>query len=147
MKEGERKQSAASSPQEFNENLQKNRQTRTPTSLLSLQLDACLLSMQLPTVPLSGRQTMSYTRHSERATLQVFSTARLLAPATCGSAGLCRAGCTDSELPLEKDSDREGTGGSSPLPVCLAWASGELWLVFLNLSSTCIRELEDMASC
>lgn len=69
--------------------------------------------------------------------LWVFSTAK--AAATCGSAGLCRAGCTDSELPLEKDSDREGTGGSNPLPVCLDWASGELWLVFLNLSSTCVR--------
>lgn len=68
-----------------------------------------------------------------------------LAVATCGSVGLCRAGCTDSELPLEKDSDREGTGGSNTLPVCLDWASGELWLVFLNLSSTCIRELEDIS--
>lgn len=67
-----------------------------------------------------------------------------LAVATCGSVGLCRAGCTDSELPLEKDSEREGTGGSSTLPVCLDWASGELWLVLLNLSSTCITELEDM---
>ena len=74
---------------------------------------------------------------------------RLLDPqptgrSTCGSAGLCRAGCTDSELPLEKDSDLEGTGGSNTLPVCLDWASGELWLVFLNLSSTCVRELEDI---
>lgn len=91
-------------------------------------------SRQMSTSPLLG-ETMSYAWHSEAAA------------ATCGSAGLCRAGCTDSELPLEKDSDREGTGGSSPLPVCLAWASGELWLVFLNLSSTCIRELEDMAPC
>lgn len=69
------------------------------------------------------------------------------AVATCGSAGLCRAACTDSELPLEKDSDLEGTGGSNTLPVCLDWASGELWLVFLNLSSTCIRELEDITQC
>lgn len=81
---------------------------------------------------------------SHHATMHIFGTAR--AAATCGSAGLCRAGCTDSELPLEKDSDREGTGGSNPLPVCLDWASGELWLVFLNLSSTCVRELEDRQS-
>lgn len=72
---------------------------------------------------------------------------QLLAVATCGSAGLCRAGCTDSELPLEKDSDLEGTGGSNTLPVCLDWASGELWLVFLYLSSTCVRELEDITQC
>lgn len=63
---------------------------------------------------------------------------------TWGSAGVCRAGCPGSALPLEKDSDLQGTGGSSTLPVCLAWASGELWLVFLNLSSTCIGELEDI---
>lgn len=70
-----------------------------------------------------------------------------MAVATCGSAGLCRAGRTDSELPLEKDSDLEGTGGSNTLPVCLDWPSGELWLVSLNLSSTCIRELGDITQC
>lgn len=114
----------SSAHSESNKNLRK----AEPPALLSLQLTVCPPLFQL-------WQWLSVAPEPPR-------TAKAAA-ATWGSAGLCRAGCTDSELPLEKDSDREGAGGSAPLPVCLDWASGELWLVFLNLSSTCSGELED----
>lgn len=55
---------------------------------------------------------------------------------TCDSIGFCNDGWTGSEFPFEKDSDLEGTGGSNTLLPCLDWASGELWLFFLYLSST-----------